>query len=54
LVNGKIPACATNDFIRLVGIKELEAVAKCVPVATYRLNRHRPVWKREVQLHDFA
>src|SRR6266446_3141923 len=32
----------------------LEAVAKCVPLATYRLNRHSTAWEREVQLHNLA
>jgi hypothetical protein len=54
LVNGKIAACATNESVRQLLINELDAVAKCVPLATYRLNLHRTTWKRDIQLHDFA
>jgi hypothetical protein len=54
LVNRKVAAGATNEFVHGVWINELEAVAKCVPLATYCLNRHSTAWQLEVQLHDLA
>jgi hypothetical protein len=54
LVNSKIAACTANDFIRRICVNELEAVAKRVPLTSYRLNRQRSERKREVQLHDLT
>src|SRR3984885_8615103 len=54
LVDGKIAARATNEFLHGIRINELEAVAKCVPLTTYGLHRHRTAGKRKVQLYDLA
>src|ERR1700674_6318 len=51
LVNSKVAACATNDFVQGVCVNELEAVAKSVLLANHRMNRHGSGWKRELQLH---
>jgi len=43
-----------NDFAPAVRLKKLEAIAKSVPLADDRINRHRSQRKRKVQLHDLT
>ncbi|MGC2478001.1 MAG: hypothetical protein WA485_26925 [Candidatus Sulfotelmatobacter sp.] len=54
MVNGKVAARPTNEFVYEIWVNELETVPKGVPLANHRMNRHGAAWKREVQLHDLA
>ena len=54
LVNSKVAACATNEFVRGICVNELEAVAKSISLANHRKNHHRSARKREVQLQNLA
>jgi hypothetical protein len=54
LVNSKVTACATNEFVQRVSVNEFEAVAKSVSLASRSKNHHRSRPKREVQLHNLA
>jgi len=54
LVNSKVAACATNEFVRGICVNELEAVAKSVSLASHRKNHHRSGREREAQLQNLA
>jgi hypothetical protein len=54
LVNSKVAACATNEFVHGLCVNEFEAVAKSVSLASRRKNHHRSGRKREVQLQNLA
>ncbi|MGA3200301.1 MAG: hypothetical protein ABSD89_13000 [Halobacteriota archaeon] len=43
-----------DDPVPRVWLKELEAVAKSVPLANHRINGHWTERKNKVQLHDLA
>ncbi|MGA7471647.1 MAG: hypothetical protein WBV26_14800, partial [Candidatus Sulfotelmatobacter sp.] len=51
IVESKLAAGATNDFLGGVRVNELEAVAKGVLLANHRMNLRGSTRKREVQLH---
>src|SRR5258708_36279870 len=54
LVNSKVAACATKDFVHGVCVNEFEAVAKSASLASRRKNHHRSGRKREVQLQNLT
>ncbi len=54
LVNSKVAARTTNEFVHGVCVNEFEAVAKSVPLANHRMNRHGSGWKREFQLQNLT
>src|ERR1700674_5964855 len=54
LVNSKVAACATNEFVHGFCVNEFEPVAKSVSLASRRKNHHRSGRKREIQLQNLA
>jgi hypothetical protein len=54
LVNSKVAACSTKDFVHGVCVNEFEAVAKSASLASRRKNHHRSGRKREVQLQNLT
>jgi uncharacterized protein YjbJ (UPF0337 family) len=54
LVNSKVAACATKDFVHGVCVNEFEAVAKSASLASRRKNHHGSGRKREVQLQNLT
>ena len=54
LVNSKVAAGATKDFVHGVCDNEFEAVAKSASLASRRKNHHRSGRKREVQLQNLT
>ena len=43
-----------NDFLRVIFLSELEAVAEGVALANHRIDLHPAEGEREVQVHDLA